>query len=205
MSRESLLRSSPGGRMVSIPLSLSQDIQSFVSCSTFTFSRYPELCQLFHFHFLKISTLSICRSQDWDERRVPGGDAGVPRWRHCHLADPQNPGELSLFFKTIWNGTINKKDSHTLLAILPTAKSKDLTWKLWRDHIRVEVWTSISKTSKPCLWRSKDLFVQMSDAGTYTLRGENRNGSDKVFMSHLLLLGKLEYTGGPIFKVVLEC
>ena len=119
--------------------------------STFTFSRYSELCQLFHFHFLKIfralsvvhfhflkisrvfsvvhshflkiSTLSICRSQDWDERRVPGGDAGVPRWRHCHLADPQNPGELSLFCKTIWNGTINKKDSHTLLAILPTAKS----------------------------------------------------------------------------------
>ena len=60
--------------------------------STFTFSRYSELCQLFHFHFLKIfralsvvhfhflkisrvfsvvhshflkiSTLSICRSQD---------------------------------------------------------------------------------------------------------------------------------------------
>ena len=24
-------------------------------------------------------------------------------------------------------------------------------------------------------------------------------------MSHLLLLGKFEYTGGPIFKVVLEC
>ena len=27
----------------------------------------------------------------------------------------------------------------------------------------------------------------------------------KVSMSHLLLLGKFEYTGGPIFKVVLEC
>ena len=26
-----------------------------------------------------------------------------------------------------------------------------------------------------------------------------------VYMSHLLLLGKSEYTGGPIFKVVLEC
>ena len=26
-----------------------------------------------------------------------------------------------------------------------------------------------------------------------------------VDMSHLLLLGKFEYTGGPIFKVVLEC
>ena len=26
-----------------------------------------------------------------------------------------------------------------------------------------------------------------------------------VFMSHLLLLGKFEYSGGPIFKVVLEC
>ena len=29
---------------------------------------------------------------------------------------------------------------------------------------------------------------------------------NRIFdMSHLLLLGKFEYTGGPIFKVVLEC
>ena len=28
---------------------------------------------------------------------------------------------------------------------------------------------------------------------------------DNTNMSHLLLLGKSEYTGGPIFKVVLEC
>ena len=34
-----------------VPLSLSQDIQSFVSCSTFTFSSYPELRQLFTFTF----------------------------------------------------------------------------------------------------------------------------------------------------------
>ena len=27
----------------------------------------------------------------------------------------------------------------------------------------------------------------------------------KLYMSHLLLLGKFEYDGGPIFKVVLEC
>ena len=27
----------------------------------------------------------------------------------------------------------------------------------------------------------------------------------KVYMTQLLLLGKFEYTGGPIFKVVLEC
>ena len=27
----------------------------------------------------------------------------------------------------------------------------------------------------------------------------------KTHMSHLLLLGKFEYGGGPIFKVVLEC
>ena len=26
-----------------------------------------------------------------------------------------------------------------------------------------------------------------------------------IFMSHLPLLGKFEYGGGPIFKVVLEC
>ena len=30
--------------------------------------------------------------------------------------------------------------------------------------------------------------------------------SDNILnMSHLLLLGKFEYSGGPIFKVVLEC
>ena len=28
---------------------------------------------------------------------------------------------------------------------------------------------------------------------------------NQLNMSHLLLLGKFEYTGGPIFKVVLEC
>ena len=28
---------------------------------------------------------------------------------------------------------------------------------------------------------------------------------EKLDMSHLLLLGKFEYTGGPILKVVLEC
>ena len=30
-------------------------------------------------------------------------------------------------------------------------------------------------------------------------------GATSSDMSHLLLLGKFEYTGGPIFKVVLEC
>ena len=27
----------------------------------------------------------------------------------------------------------------------------------------------------------------------------------QIYMTQLLLLGKFEYTGGPIFKVVLEC
>ena len=29
--------------------------------------------------------------------------------------------------------------------------------------------------------------------------------NEQKYMSHLLLLGKFEYSGGPIFKVVLEC
>ena len=33
----------------------------------------------------------------------------------------------------------------------------------------------------------------------------NDDQNDSNDMSHLLLLGKFEYTGGPIFKVVLEC
>ena len=38
-------------------------------------------------------------------------------------------------------------------------------------------------------------------------RGIPRWGDQGVFlhMTQLLLLGKFEYTGGPIFKVVLEC
>ena len=32
-----------------------------------------------------------------------------------------------------------------------------------------------------------------------------RRKVEKGNMSQLLLLGKFEYTGGPIFKVVLEC
>ena len=38
------------------------------------------------------------------------------------------------------------------------------------------------------------------------LSPDRRDGPEKnVNMSQLLLLGKFEYTGGPIFKVVLEC
>ena len=33
----------------------------------------------------------------------------------------------------------------------------------------------------------------------------NLQNNEKFIMTHLLLLGKFEYTGGPIFKVVLEC
>ena len=35
--------------------------------------------------------------------------------------------------------------------------------------------------------------------------GDNSTGGSKEDMSQLLLLGKFEYGGGPIFKVVLEC
>ena len=38
----------------------------------------------------------------------------------------------------------------------------------------------------------------------YRVSHENME-NDNLHMSHLLLLGKFEYTGGPIFKVVLEC
>ena len=36
-------------------------------------------------------------------------------------------------------------------------------------------------------------------------KGDDGYSKDKLFMTQLLLLGKFEYTGGPIFKVVLEC
>ena len=34
---------------------------------------------------------------------------------------------------------------------------------------------------------------------------EKAVGQSKIYTSQLLLLGKFEYGGGPIFKVVLEC
>ena len=37
------------------------------------------------------------------------------------------------------------------------------------------------------------------------LRASSRGQGGQFNRSHLLLLGKFEYTGGPIFKVVLEC
>ena len=41
----------------------------------------------------------------------------------------------------------------------------------------------------------------MSNASTGKILGEPSEDD----MTQLLLLGKFEYTGGPIFKVVLEC
>ena len=92
MSRESLLRSSPGGRMVSIPLLLSQNIQSFVSCSTFTFSRYPQ-CR---FAGRKIETSD---EYQVETQEYQGGATAI-----LQILKTQ----VNLFFKTIWNGTINK-------------------------------------------------------------------------------------------------
>jgi len=49
--------------------------------------------------------------------------------------------------------------------------------------------------------RKKDIFLLSIAMPIYVTILLNSN----VFMSHLLLLGKFEYGGGPIFKVVLEC
>ena len=49
-----------------------------------------------------------------------------------------------------------------------------------------------------CLMRKKIKFSGFTNLGS-------RPCSRLILMSHLLLLGKFEYTGGPIFKVVLEC
>ena len=37
------------------------------------------------------------------------------------------------------------------------------------------------------------------------IRKEEIMAREQVYMTHSQMLGKFEYTGGPIFKVVLEC
>ena len=44
-----------------------------------------------------------------------------------------------------------------------------------------------------------------NNMGAEVATGEKEVEEKKSNMSQLLLLGKFEYTGGPIFKVVLEC
>ena len=39
----------------------------------------------------------------------------------------------------------------------------------------------------------------------YFLKMNKKVSSTGMYMTQLLLLGKFEYGGGPIFKVVLEC
>ena len=53
----------------------------------------------------------------------------------------------------------------------------------------------------------KYLLIKDNNAFLHCMDVENRDCGDMKAkdMSHLLLLGKFEYSGGPIFKVVLEC
>ena len=52
-----------------------------------------------------------------------------------------------------------------------------------------------------CFWRLNANVRFQIELKHFALTIATKN----VYKSHLLLLGKFEYTGGPIFKVVLEC
>ena len=54
------------------------------------------------------------------------------------------------------------------------------------------LWPNITKT-----WEEAKEYCEQRGGQLAFVKNED--------MSHLLLLGKFEYTGGPIFKVVLEC
>ena len=47
------------------------------------------------------------------------------------------------------------------------------------------------------------MVIPQAGLGNYSILAEI--SLVELDMSHLLLLGKFEYGGGPIFKVVLEC
>ena len=59
----------------------------------------------------------------------------------------------------------------------------------------VTPWTHVNMNAKKC-----HLVVEVNFYQQYCIEF-----ADNVDMTQLLLLGKFEYTGGPIFKVVLEC
>ena len=53
--------------------------------------------------------------------------------------------------------------------------------------------------------RSNLIIIYISYTGSLPYSRESGMGKLIMFKTQLLLLGKFEYTGGPIFKVVLEC
>ena len=57
------------------------------------------------------------------------------------------------------------------------------------------------------LWPTynRDTTTYKRDTATYKRDTTTYNRDTTTYMTQLLLLGKFEYTGGPIFKVVLEC
>ena len=63
---------------------------------------------------------------------------------------------------------------------------------------------------KRLIWVTFGVYVFGGDSGcivscSFPKSDIKHNLTFKVYVSHLLLLGKFEYGGGPIFKVVLEC
>ena len=62
-----------------------------------------------------------------------------------------------------------------------TREGQQLSCRYWRHRWDISsLELELTKHQQDCL----DTLWQMPDAGTYTLRGENRNGSDKVRKHH---------------------
>ena len=64
--------------------------------------------------------------------------------------------------------------------------------------ILILIWGALSKPVLFCFKQCYTLCILLTLVTRLTQRFI-------VYMTQLLLLGKFEYTGGPIFKVVLEC
>ena len=88
------------------------------------------------------------------------------------------------------------------------SQSLDWVWQSGKSCWLEEIECSSNHSRRFSLDKDLMLFFQVSCSGTTTLMWTMTYWLDMwiyVDMSHLLLLGKFEYTGGPIFKVVLEC
>ena len=98
-----------------------------------------------------------------------------------------------------------------------SSRCHDFQYCLWQNsNLEVRGSTSRPLQGRLCRWvgvgvvahrrgRERRSWNRWACGGGASAKPWGVYLADDEDMSHLLLLGKFEYTGGPIFKVVLEC
>ena len=63
----------------------------------------------------------------------------------------------------------------------------------------------LSNAREPHVWTLARQIVVQPPREVAVVREADKANDESPDMTHSQMLGKFEYTGGPIFKVVLEC